>query len=228
MKQNPTYQAPELIVTGDGSHTLKSSRFNATYHSVKGAVDESNHVFITNGLLRKLNGNKELSILEFGFGTGLNAYLSCLKSNELQLRLHYHAIEAFPITQEQASLLNYSGGLNAKELFMRLHSSEWNKEELISEGFYLTKHHSLFEEFETRLRFDLIYYDAFSPGEQPELWTRELLERVTALLNPGGLLVTYCARGQMKRDLRSLGLNVKALPGATGKREMTLAEKLLP
>lgn len=229
LEQDPTYQAPGLIVTQDGSHTLKSSRFNATYHSVKGAVDESQHVFISNGLLRKMNeGPQELSVLELGFGTGLNAYLSYLKSRDLNRPIQYHTIEAFPITPKEATRLNYSeqDDLIAKEAFRQLHACEWNRECLISEQFRFTKYHTLFERFETWRRFDLVYYDAFSPGDQPELWTREILEKVAGLLNPGGILVTYCARGQMKRDLKSLGLNVKALKGAAGKREMTLAQKL--
>lgn len=228
MTQDSTYQAPGLIVTQDGSHTLKSSRFNATYHSVKGAVDESQHVFITNGLLRKMNeGQQELFVLELGFGTGLNAYLSYLKSRDLKHPIHYHTIEAFPITAEEASRLNYREQYDpiAKEAFRQLHACEWNKECLISEQFRITKYHALFEQFETGERFDLVYYDAFSPGDQPELWTREILEKVTGFLKPDGILVTYCARGQMKRDLKSLGLDVKALKGAAGKREMTLARK---
>jgi tRNA U34 5-methylaminomethyl-2-thiouridine-forming methyltransferase MnmC len=221
-----SYQAPELITTQDGSHTLKSSRFNATYHSVNGAVDESKHVFIANGLVRRLNSKPQqnLNVLEIGFGTGLNAYLSLLKSKELGISLRYHTIEAFPISSEQASLLNYCDEKD-RECFMQLHTCEWHKEQAVSNHFYLTKYQQPLEQFETAQRFDLVYFDAFSPGEQPELWTKEILEKVCGLLNSGGLLVTYCARGQVKRDLKALGLMVKALPGASGKREMTVAEK---
>jgi tRNA U34 5-methylaminomethyl-2-thiouridine-forming methyltransferase MnmC len=221
------FQPLELLVTADGSHTLKSRRFNASYHSVNGAMDESNHVFITNGLLRRLNTKPQqsLHVLEIGFGTGLNAWLSLLKSKELGISIHYHAIEAFPVSPGQASLLNYCDQKD-KELFMQLHSCAWHKEQAVTDRFYFTKYHQLLQGFESVYSFDIIYFDAFSPGEQPELWTKEVLKKICGLLNNDGILVTYCARGQVKRDLRSLGLNVKALPGASGKREMTVAEKL--
>ncbi len=226
MKTGNSYPDLEFVVTQDGSHTLKSNRFNATYHSVNGAIDESNHVFINNGLLRRLKSDPPqiLRVLEIGFGTGLNAYLTWCKSKELGFDIRYHTVEAFPIAEEQASLLNYSTQ-KERELFMQLHSCEWDKEHTLCDGFQFIKYHCELEGFETSERFDLIYFDAFSPGEQPELWTKEILEKVSGLLNSGGLLVTYCARGQVKRDLKALGLRVKALPGASGKREMTVAEK---
>lgn len=189
-------------------------------------MDESKHVFIANGLLRRLNSGPQqsLCILEIGFGTGLNAYLSLLKSKELGITLQYHTIEAFPVSLKQASLLNYCDE-KERECFMQLHACEWDKELAVSSHFYFTKYQQLLEQFETRQRFDLVYFDAFSPGEQPELWTKEILEKVCGLLNNGGLLVTYCARGQVKRNLKAIGLKVSALPGAKGKREMTVAEK---
>lgn len=229
MKTMSDYQKSKAVLTKDGSHTMVSEKFGATYHSVHGAVNESNYVFIDHGLVSFINQHHplEISILEMGFGTGLNAYLSLLKAKELNLSLNYETIEAYPVDPQMISTLNYTNGQTDehKALFTFLHACSWNKEHEVMPGIKFTKHLTLLEAFESSWHFDLIYFDAFAPSDQPELWSEAIFTKLYQLLNKEGLLVTYCAQGQMKRHLKAAGFSVKALKGPPGKREMTVAVK---
>lgn len=208
---------------------MYSAHFDATYHSIHGAVIESDHVFIKNGLLFQFENlnQHELHILEMGFGTGLNAFLTYITSKNLQLKINYHSIEAFPVLTNDALTLNYSESYSEEEqyFFRKLHECEWNKDVHISDNFNLHKHQCLLDNFKSDLKFDVIYYDAFSPTDQPELWTTDVFKKMYDLLTDKGILVTYCAQGQMKRNMKEAGFLVKPLPGPPGKREMTRAIK---
>lgn len=214
-----------FLVTDDNSHTLFSERFKATYHSTRGAMSESKHVFIQNGLqyVREQFQAKEISILEIGFGTGLNAFMTYLFAEEHALKINYQSVEAYPVPLAEASQLNYTNDFSGQEkvVFSQLHLQEWNRVGQISDSFSLTKHLCLLEEFTSHQKFDVIYFDAFSPSEQPELWTEVIFKKMYGLLSVNGVLVTYCAQGQMKRTMKKVGFNLQTLPGALGKREMT-------
>lgn len=219
------------VETKDGSLTLVSGRFGATYHSLHGAVEESRHVFINNGLLFFLHRNpkKALRILEIGFGTGLNTFLTCLETKHLGITVDYQAVELYPVPMEIAKQLNFTKDYPGDEaaVFLRMHEQAWNEKHPLSGTFHLTKHLAKAETFRSGRAFDLIYYDAFSPKEQPELWTETVFRNMYALLSEHGLLVTYCAQGQMKRHMKAAGFKVKALKGFAAKREMTVAYRLL-
>ncbi len=214
-----------FLVTDDNSHTLFSERFKTTYHSTRGAMSESKHVFIQNGLqyVHEQFQAKEISILEIGFGTGLNAFMTYLFAEEHALKINYQSVEAYPVPLAEASQLNYTNDFSGQEkvVFSQLHLQEWNREMQVSNLFTLKKHLCLLEEFSSQKQFDLIYFDAFSPSEQPELWTEFVFKKMYDLLAKYGVLVTYCAQGQMKRTMKKVGFDLQTLPGALGKREMT-------
>lgn len=222
---------PKIIVTEDGSHTLYLEDIKETYHSFHGALQESNHVFIEAGLNYVLNmtGNRLINILEIGFGTGLNALLTVLNVLEKDCSVNYHSLEPFPLDLNLIKNLNYPGLLNKKHeagLFLNLHTCEWGKSVAITANFSLYKQKITLQDYQPASSFQLIYFDAFAPGKQSELWTLEIVKKVTDLLEPEGVLVTYCAKGQFKRDLAGLGLNVETLPGPPGKKEMVRAIKV--
>lgn len=219
-----------IVVTKDNSHTLYSEQFGATYHSTHGAIQESLHVFIKNGLEFYFDNRQleSLSVLEIGFGTGLNAFLTYEFARDKKVAINYQSVEAFPISVEAAQGLNYTDGLDneLKEVFFKMHQCESGLLTSINSFFTLTKHQCLIEGFRSTEQFDVIYFDAFSPTQQPELWTESVFHNMFSLLKPGGILVTYCAQGQMKRNMRTAGFKVITLPGPPGKREMTRGEKL--
>ncbi len=220
-----------ILLTDDNSHTLYSERFKASYHSTRGAMSESKHVFIENGLQYacEVFDAKEISILEVGFGTGLNAFTTYLFAKENGLKINYHTIEAYPLSYAETTQLNYPNDFSAqdKSVFNQMHQLEWNSKGMITDNFVLTKHLCMLEDFVCEEKFQLIYFDAFSPSEQPELWTESVFINMFNMLKKNGILVTYCAQGQMKRHMKKVGFKVKALPGALGKREMTRALKLV-
>jgi tRNA U34 5-methylaminomethyl-2-thiouridine-forming methyltransferase MnmC len=214
----------ELRETNDGSHTLFIPELNENYHSHHGAIQEARHVFINQGLNPLLNKKFPINILEVGWGTGLNCLLSCLFSENISIS--YTGIEAFPIEQTLHEALNYVMHLeNSFEIFERLIRASWDKETKITNDFTLKKIHTKIQEWETEDKFDLIYYDAFGPRAQEEMWRKETLQKVICMLKKDGIFVTYCAKGQLKRDLKELGCFVETLPGPPGKREMTRAVK---
>jgi tRNA U34 5-methylaminomethyl-2-thiouridine-forming methyltransferase MnmC len=221
----------QLITTSDGSHSLLNTTLNETYHSVHGAIQESAYVFIRNGLdyFIQLYRPQQISILEIGFGTGLNALMTLQSSCQSNISFHYTTIEAFPITSETAQLLNYPSQLtfnNASQYFARLHDGPWEQEQVIEKNFFFKKLKSKIQDVDfSPSSFDLIYFDAFAPSKQADMWEMHVLQKIEAAMKPGAVFVTYCAKGQLKRDLKSLGLNVETLSGPPGKKEMVRATK---
>lgn len=215
----------KILTTKDGSHTLFSEQFNATYHSLHGAIQESEYVFIQQGLefaLSAMEDNK-LYVLEMGFGSGLNAWLtSCYKTSKI---IHYHTLEAFPLKGNILQELNYATTDDERKKWKEIHTCDWEKEIQVHEHFLFCKHQTLLQDFKTEKQFDLVYYDAFAPSAQPELWAESVFKKIYHLMNSKGVLVTYCAQGQMKRNLKAAGFIVETLPGPPGKREMTRAFK---
>lgn len=210
-----------LICTEDGSSSLRLNDFDEQFHSVHGAYSESMHVYINAGF-KALSSYDTVSVLEMGLGTGLNAYLTYL--NQAQQKVRYHAVEAYPLTEGEWSRLTFPGFdvLQNKAFFERLHQSgvgEWCS---LTDDFSLKKDIAHFEEvaFEAD-QYDLVYYDAFSPDVQPELWTAELFAKIYRAMRKNAVLVTYCAKGVVKRTLKSVGFELESLPGPVGKREIT-------
>ncbi len=217
----------EIFTTQDGSHSIYSPQFNVSYHSKYGALQESKHVFIQAGLYPFISGHSAIDLLEIGLGSGLNAFLTLLETEQKSFSVRYVGIENFPLPVDQARQLNYPeiAGEAGPGLFSRLHESPWEEPVDITPLFRLHKRKMDFEEVIYRQSFDLIYYDAFAPNAQPELWEFPMLERMYQALRSGGVLVTYCAKGAFKRHLKAMGFTVESLPGPPGKREMTRALK---
>lgn len=217
-----------IIETKDGSSSLLNVSLNETYHSTHGAIQESKHVFIETGLKPFLDCKKnELSILEIGFGTGLNALLTIQSAKQFPIKIYYETIEAFPLVSDIITNLNYPQLLNAEDLFSQIHHSPWSEVEEITPNFKLNKRAvKLQEAYLENEKFDLIYFDAFAPAKQPEMWELSILTKIILAMKPNGIFVTYCAKGQLRRDLISLGLVVEKLPGPPGKREMIRAKKI--
>jgi len=214
----------KLILTGDGSHTISMPELNVTYHSIHGAIQESKHVFTEAGLKSLILAEAaQLNIFEVGFGTGLNALLTIIEAEKLQKKIHYETVEPLPLDRNETRSLNYCKQLNREELqpvFEQLHSCEWEKTTNITANFRFKKTRSNLLNFETSETFKLIYFDAFAPNAQPELWTKEIFEKMFAMLEPGGILVTYCSKGDVRRAMQAAGFIVEKLPGPKGKREM--------
>lgn len=222
--------AHEFISTGDGSTTLYVPELNEHYHSVHGAVQESMHIFIGAGIDFYRQAHPEtspLQILEAGFGTGLNAYLTLIYAAGQQMPAIYHSIEKYPLAADEAARLNYAGLVPYAhpEHFRLLHSSAWETDTEIVPGFTLHKHQADFRTPCFPPEYDIIFFDAFNPDVQPHLWTEEVFRRFYAALKPGGILVTYCVKGIVKQALRQVGFTLKRLPGPPGKREMLRATK---
>jgi tRNA U34 5-methylaminomethyl-2-thiouridine-forming methyltransferase MnmC len=215
----------KIITTEDGSHSLLNEALDETYHSRHGAVQESEYVFIQKGLNFILDSDKDtVSILEIGFGTGLNALLTANISEQREIKIAYSTLETHPIPEEIWSTLNYS---TDKFLFEKIHTSVWNEWVAITSHFKLLKREESLQTVDlSSQQFDLIYFDAFAPNKQPEMWEHALLEKISKSMKSGAVFVTYCAKGQLKRDLKSLGLVVESLPGPPGKREMVRAIKM--
>lgn len=211
---------PEIEHTLDGSPTLVHPLFGAYYHSTRGAWGESLHVFVGAGF--RAVSLDEFRILEVGFGSGLNAYLSLRAAEEEKKRVEYRAVEPYPVALETARRLSYA----ADPLFMALHEAPWEGWVRITDRFSLEKNEIALSACRFDTVFDLVYFDAFDPDCQPEMWTGEVFERLGNTLRPGGLLVTYSAKGVVKRNLRAAGFEVKRLPGALGKHHMLRAVKL--
>lgn len=213
-----------VIDTGDGSHSLLHTTLQETYHSVHGAVQEAQYVFVEQGL-RVADPGKQIRILEIGFGTGLNALMTLLESNRRRLRVVYESWEKYPLPENLWKQLNYGEVLKSQRAFEAVNEAAWENKASLTSDFQLLKKRMDLLKSPIDGAFDLIYYDAFAPSRQPEMWTLDVLKKVTDALAPGGSWVTYCAKGQVKRDLVSLGLTVEALPGPPGKKEMTRAKK---
>ncbi len=217
----------EIRVTGDGSKTIFLPELNETYHSSNGAVQESRHIFIENGLdLVEKQG--AILILEVGFGTGLNALLSASWAEMNNQRIHYTGIEAKPLSPELCFQLDYPRhiGQNSEKIYDALIRCDWEMDNQLSTHFSIQKREVKIQDFAAVENVDLIYFDAFGPRVQAEMWDITILEKMYQSLNLGGALVTYCAQGQFKRDLKSVGFILESLPGPPGKREMTRAIRI--
>lgn len=218
----------EKYTSADGSDTFYIPELNEYYHSHHGAIQEANHVFIKNGLHFFLEKDN-LSILEVGFGTGLNALLSCLEAEKMSKKVEYFTLEPFPLNKNEILQLNYTEKVEnsiANIIFEKIHQVSWNKYVEISSFFYLIKLNETIQEIELNPEsFDIIYFDAFGPRVQPEMWTLEIFQKLYNLLKKQSCLVTYCAKGQVKRDLKSANFMVETLQGPPGKREMIRAIK---
>jgi tRNA U34 5-methylaminomethyl-2-thiouridine-forming methyltransferase MnmC len=216
-----------IITTSDGSHSLFDTHLNETYHSIHGAIQESRHVFIRQGLENWLerNAKTQFRILEVGFGTGLNALLTLLFSLQHTLKIYYESWELSPLETAIIQQLNYGDMLECKDWYQKVSEAEWNKPVSVTADFTLQKHRGdiIHEAISSSEKFDIVYYDAFAPSKQPEMWTPEVLRKTTDALRPGGIWITYCAKGQVKRDLASFGLKIETLPGPPGKKEMIRA-----
>ncbi|SHM59249.1 tRNA (5-methylaminomethyl-2-thiouridine)(34)-methyltransferase MnmD [Flavobacterium xinjiangense] len=216
----------EIIQTLDGSTTIHIEEWDECYHSKHGAIQEAQHVFIKNGL--SLFENKHLSILEIGFGTGLNAFITFLEAKKLNQTIDYVGVEAYPISADEVLSMNYVAELNAANdsaIFKTMHESNWGEEINLSKDFSLIKRKQFFEAIEDIEKFDLIYFDAFGYRVQPELWSTEIFQKMYNALKPNSVLVTYAARGVVKRSMIEVGFSVEKLEGPPGKREMFRARK---
>lgn len=220
----------KIIETADGSSTIYLSDWNEHYHSKHGAVQEALHVFIHSGLHHcyKINPKEDISILEIGFGTGLNAYLTLLEAAKLDLKIDYIGIEAYPVLTEEIKKLNYPRvitGLQQDKLFDSLHTADWESKHHITDRFILAKRQQFFEDIDEDDTYNLIYFDAFSPRVQPDLWSEGIFKIMYKVLKPKGVLVTYSAKGSVRRAMQDVGFTVERLPGPPGKREMLRATK---
>jgi tRNA U34 5-methylaminomethyl-2-thiouridine-forming methyltransferase MnmC len=215
-----------LVTSEDGSHTLYVPGLNEHYHSVHGAIREAGHIFIDAGF-RKINeNNKSVQLLEVGFGTGLNALLTCLLAEEAAQEVNYTGIEAFPLMPKTTEQLNYTDIPDAAGIFRRICYSDWEKAARISKRFNLTKINCRIQDFTYENGpFNLVYFDAFSPDVQPEMWDSEVFMKLYENMEKGGLLLTYSCKGIVKRAMKSAGFTLEKLPGPPGKREFLRATK---
>lgn len=216
----------KVILTADGSSTIYLPQWDENYHSKHGAIQEAKHVFIKHGL--SLFSERKITILEIGFGTGLNSFITFLEAKKLNIEVDYVGVEAYPVAYEELEKLNYVSeldALNFKSVFDEMHQQKWETKNEISAKFLLTKRQQLFHEINDEKAFDLIYFDAFGARVQPELWTEEIFEAMFKALKSGGVLVTYCAKGSVRRAMLKVGFLVEKLPGPPGKREMLRATK---
>lgn len=213
------------VVTGDGSCTLYNPGAGEHYHSTFGAVTESEHVFIKNGLETMICN--PIRIFEMGFGSGLNALLACRFAEQKHIPVYYCGIELYPLDFPLISKLNYSELTGTSpELFQSLHLLNWSEEHIINPDFTFRKVHTDLLSISTGEKsYDIVFFDAFSPQSQPELWTVDIFRNIFESLTPGGILVTYCVKGIVKQALRECGFTVKVLPGPPGKRHMLRAVK---
>lgn len=220
----------KIIITADGSKTIHLPEWNETYHSKHGAIQEAEHVYIQVGLDFWLKSNEAevLNVLEIGFGTGLNAFLSSLYTKQNQVKLNYHTIEKYPISQQMIDEVNYSEILSVdNKEFNNLHDIEWEKSTEIHEFFKFKKLKVDLRTFENDIQYDVIFFDAFGPRVQPDLWEKSVLQKCYDMMDENAVWVTYSCKGQVKRDLQDIGFYVEKIPGPPGKREMLRAVKSL-
>ena len=215
----------EIKKTKDGSNTLYVPALNEHYHSVHGALQESQHVFIKHGLEHVLTTKTDIKILEVGFGTGLNAILTIPFALSQKAFIQYDTLEKYPLSEKLVERLHFEQFILNPELqdyYRQMHHCNWNEPVTLMPFFTLQKINEGLEDFfPPEAYYDIIYFDAFAPEKQPELWTEEIFRKLYQATRPGGILVTYCAKGSFKRNLKAAGFEVEALPGPPGKREMT-------
>lgn len=218
----------EIILTSDHSHSIAIPAMNVTYHSTHGAIQESLHVFIEAGLIHIATGKDQISVFEMGFGTGLNALLTIAEAEKKQQKIFYETVESDPLDSNIYTLLNYCKQLNRPDLqplLELLHRCDWNTAVEITPYFSFKKHWMKLSVFSTDQHFDLIYFDAFAPEVQPELWTTAIFKKIYGLMNPGAVLTTYCSKSIVRKAMAEAGLTVEKIPGPPHKREMVRAIK---
>ena len=216
----------EIIITDDGSTTIRIPDWDENYHSTHGAIQEAKHVFIKNGL-DLFQKQDSISILEIGFGTGLNTFITFLETVNKE-KVNYVGVEAYPISSEEIAQMNYVTELQATQyqvVFDKMHSCDWESQQKITDNFTLTKRKQFFQDIADKERYDLIYFDAFGFPLQPELWSEAIFKKMYEALLPKGTLVTYACRSSIKNAMLSVGFSIEKLPGAPGKREMLRATK---
>ncbi|MEO7530331.1 MAG: tRNA (5-methylaminomethyl-2-thiouridine)(34)-methyltransferase MnmD [Sediminibacterium sp.] len=217
----------EIKLTADGSHTIFIPDINVSYHSHHGAIAESRHVYIEAGLYQLLNKQpgKPIHILEIGFGTGLNALLSLQEAIKNAQPIHYTAIEPFPLSQTEAAQINHGKLLSLQDAFLQIHASPWEKDIILNTFFTLQKRNESLLNIKDIHSIDCIYFDAFAPTDQPELWTQDIFEKLFQMLAPKGILVTYCSKSVIRKAMEAAGFIIQKVPGPHGKRDMVSAKK---
>ena len=216
----------ELFVTEDGSHSIKVPELNVSYHSRHGAIQESVHIFIEKGL--KFLNKKNIHILEVGFGTGLNALLTYIEAEKNDLQILYDVVELHPLDSVHVASLNYLSVLKAPHLasvFSHMHACEWETAAKISGQFALRKIRGDIRHVELAGIYDLVYFDAFDPAVQPELWTEEVFRKIYNATGDRGILVTFSSKGVIRRAMSAAGFSVSKISGPKGKREIVRAVK---
>lgn len=217
----------EIFITADGSTSIHLPEINEQYHSKHGAIQEAYHVFIKHGL-DEFKNKSNITILEIGFGTGLNCFITYLESIKRNLIIDYIGVEAYPVSVEEIKLMNYITTLKAESTavtFTKIHTTNWEENQSINTNFTLLKRKQLFEEIVDKNKYNLIYFDAFGARVQPELWTEIIFKKMFEALKSNGILVTYSAKGSVRRAMQAVGFTVERLPGPVGKREMLRAIK---
>ena len=219
-----------IITTSDGSKTIQIEGWNEQYHSIHGALQEAKHVYINAGLktfLERQPKQNALTVLEIGFGTGLNALLTALESLNISQEICYHGIEAYPVEAEELQALGYHTLIGSDpSIFQNIHNCSWHETHKILPHFSIVKRQAFFSDIAEVNAFDVIYFDAFGHRVQPNLWIESIFKKMYEALRPNGLLVTYCAKGSVRRCMQAVGFEVERLPGPPGKREMLRAIKL--
>lgn len=226
----------KIITTADGSKTIQIEDWNEQYHSIHGAIQEAKHVFIKHGLhhichsetefVKVEESQRKISILEIGFGTGLNAFITCLEAGKNNIKVDYVGVEAYPVSQDEINQLNYAEQLKVNNtLFSEIHNCFWEEAHEIHSNFSMTKQKKFFKDIREINAFNLIYFDAFGARIQPELWTEAIFKIMYKALKPKGVLVTYSAKGSVRRAMQAVGFTVERLEGPPGKREMLRATK---
>lgn len=211
----------QLLITEDGSNTFTIPELHVTYRSTHGAVQESNHVFIEAGLKQLLHQYPIINIFEMGFGTGLNTLLTIEQAILHHQKINYQTIELYPLTINEVSQLNYN-----HQLLLKIHQSKWEEDIVLNEYFILHKINQSLINYTTNKLINLIYFDAFDPNTQPELWSKTVFENMFNILAPNGILVTYSSKGTVRRAMMEAGFSVEKLSGPPGKREMIRARKM--
>ncbi len=228
----------KIITTSDGSKTIQIENWDEQYHSIHGAIQEANHVFLKHGLLffctelvsksnEHVSKSQPISILEIGFGTGLNAFLTLIKAEKANQNINYVGVEAYPVSTDEIEQLNYVELIskNHADIFEKMHTVSWEIEHQITSGFQLEKQQKFFQDIKDENTFDIIYFDAFGARVQPDLWTEDIFRIMFNTLKENGVLVTYSAKGSVRRAMQAVGFIVERLPGPPGKREMLRAVK---
>ena len=217
----------EILRTQDGSYTVAIPEMNVTYHSTRGALQESIHIYVQSGLQYALPNiaTDTISVFEMGFGTGLNALLTLQEAVMLKRKINYYAVELFPLTIEEAKALQQDEQLGTGNAAMQLHQAPWEQPVSINEFFTLHKTKQSLLDLSLNTSFDVIYFDAFAPNDQPELWTEALFTNLFNHLNPNGVLVTYSSKGTVRRAMQAAGFTVSKIPGPIGKAEIVRATK---